>query len=356
MINIKEAKVKKIKKVTEGKIEVILDDKSLAIGFPQFTPEIKENDRVLVNTTAVDLELGSGGCHFIIYNMDQKENSQPKDGHIMKLRYTPLQFSTMAVESPESKHHDILTDKISIKNLPVIIGGLHSQLSPAAATLKYLDSEKKIAYIMTDGASLPIGLSDTVADLKKKKLIDSTITSGQAFGGDFEAVNIYSALICAKYVAKADVVVVSMGPGVTGTSTLMGTTAVEVGQLVNAVNSLLGKSIVIPRLSFKDKRFRHQGISHHVITALTKIALGEAIVTLPKIDNKKSRNFVDTQIQMSGLDKKHDISYIENGVTKKALDRFELKPTTMGRTFSEEEEFFEACGCAAIKALSLVES
>lgn len=358
MMNLKKLKVKKIEKVTEGKIEVLLDDGSRAIGYPEFTPEIKAGDNVVVNTTAVDLDLGSGGFHFVIYNLSKPStiNHQlsTKDGHIIKLRYTPLQFSTLSVESPESKHHNVLTDKLAIDGLPVIIGSLHSQLAATVATAKYLHPQLRITYIMTDGGSLPIGLSNTVSELKEKKLVDYTITSGQTFGGDFEAVNIYSALICARYVAKTDLVFVSMGPGVTGTSTLLGNTAVEVGQLVNAVDSLKGKPIVIPRLSFKDKRFRHQGLSHHTITALTKLTLGQAVVVIPQLEKKKM-NFVNKQMQMSGLDKKHLVQHVNNMVTEKALSKFKLKPTIMGRAFDEEPEFFLACGCAAIKALDIID-
>jgi len=354
MFNLKQLKVKKIKKASAEKIELVLEDGSKAIAYPQFTPQIKENDKVVVNTTAVDLSLGSGGYHFVLYNLSQKKNgSQQKDGHIMKMRYTPLQFSTLTVESQESENHDVLTDKLSVKGLPVIVGGLHSQLAPAVATAKYLNPEVNIAYIMTDGASLPAGLSDSVSQLKKKKLLNSIITCGQAFGGDFETVNIYSALVCARYVAKADIVFVSMGPGVTGTSTLLGNTAVEVGQIINAVNSLEGVPIVIPRLSFKDQRFRHQGLSHHTVTALSRITLGKAIMILPKMDKKKM-NFVSKQMQLSGIDKKHTVQLLNNEVTEKALAEYKLKPTTMGRNFEDEREFFLACGCAAIKALSFI--
>lgn len=354
MFNLKELKVKKIKKTTKHKIEVILEDDSKAIGYPQFTPEIKVNDRVIVNTTALDLGLGTGGYHFILYNLSQRAaGGSSVNGHIMKLRYTPLQFSTMVVESPESPYHDVLTDKLSIEGLAVIIGSLHSQLPATLATAKYLNPELRITYIMTDGASLPAGLSNNIDELKEKKLLNSVITCGQAFDGDFEAINIYSALITAKFVAKADLAFVSMGPGVTGTSTLLGTTAVEVAQIINAVNALDGQAIVIPRLSFKDKRLRHQGLSHHSMTALGKLSLGPATITFPFMD-KKNRAYVDKQMQLSGIDKKHNIQFVNNDVTEIALNKYGLKPTTMGRGFDEEPEFFLACGCAAVKALSLI--
>lgn len=89
---------------------------------------------------------------------------------------------------------------------------------------------------MTDGASLPIYLSKNV-DTLKEKLIDSTITIGNAFGGDYECINIYTALITAKEILKADAVFVSMGPGIAGTGTKYGFTGIEQGSILDAVKT-----------------------------------------------------------------------------------------------------------------------
>ncbi|OJT85865.1 hypothetical protein BM535_22000, partial [Clostridioides difficile] len=70
---------------------------------------------------------------------------------------------------------------------------------------------------------------------KEKKLIDSTITIGNAFGGDYECINIYTALITAKEILKADAVFVSMGPGIAGTGTKYGFTGIEQGSILDAV-------------------------------------------------------------------------------------------------------------------------
>ena len=74
---------------------------------------------------------------------------------------------------------------------------------------------------MTDGAALPLALSDLVADLRERELIDATITCGHAFGGDYEAVSAFSALAVARHVAHADAAVVVMGPGIVGTLSLI---------------------------------------------------------------------------------------------------------------------------------------
>ena len=53
---------------------------------------------------------------------------------------------------------------------------------------------------MTDGAALPLALSDLVWQLRERGLLDSTITCGHAFGGDYEAVSVYSALAVARHI------------------------------------------------------------------------------------------------------------------------------------------------------------
>ena len=53
----------------------------------------------------------------------------------------------------------------------------------------------RIAYVMTDGAALPGGFSRLVAELRAAGLVDGWITSGQAFGGELEAVTVWTGLL-----------------------------------------------------------------------------------------------------------------------------------------------------------------
>src|SRR5690606_4182036 len=81
-----------------------------AVCFPQLTGPVAAGHRVLLNTTAVDLGLGSGGFHFVMARLDEGEAGTPPEGvgggtgargrnpmggHIMKLRYTPLQVPVL---------------------------------------------------------------------------------------------------------------------------------------------------------------------------------------------------------------------------------------------------------------------
>ena len=204
---------------------------------------------------------------------------------------------------------------------------------------------------MTDGASLPISMSNSIRDLKNKKLIDNTITYGHAFGGDFEAINIYTALIGAKEVCNADVIIVGMGPGIVGTGTKYGFTGLEQGTIVDAINTLGGYSIAIPRISFADKRKRHYGLSHHSITTFTKITKTKTTIVFPDIKDKKKKDIINLQLIANNLLDFHNIEYRDIDELEKVLKFFDIKVSTMGRNYIMEKEFFQSAGAAGKLAL-----
>jgi len=356
MINLKRATVKEIKRKRPGYVEAVVvvgGKNQTAVGYTSLVGNVGPGDDVIINTTAVDLGLGTGGRHFILWNLMNESIESESAGHIMKLRYTPMQIKCLAIEEKDNPYHEVLRDVSDIKGMPVIIGTLHSQLPAAVVTLKKLMPELKVAYIMTDGAALPLAFSELVADLKEKQIVDSTITVGHAFGGHIEAINIYSGIAAAKYAAGADIAIVCMGPGIIGSDTRLGFTGIEQGQIINAVNSLKGVAIAIPRISFGDKRKRHIGLSHHTVTALTVAALSPAVVTLPQMSEEKA-SVVDGQVQKEGLNKVHTIEKVDAYMTLDALREKGIKPTTMGRTIEEEPEFFMAAGAAGVYATRIL--
>lgn len=317
-----------------------------AYNFPKMTGKINIGDKVLLNTTAVELSLGTGGYHFVISNLDNMESSLTEGGHIMKLRYTPLQVKVDSVEEQGSIYHDEFEKFESLDNMPVVVGTLHSMLTPFVASYKRNNPNKKLVYIMTDGAALPIYLSKNVETLKNKGLIDSTITIGNAFGGDYECINIYTALITAKEIIKADAVFVGMGPGIAGTGTKYGFTGIEQGPILDAVDKLGGIPIAIPRMSFADKRDRHRGISHHSLTILGDIVNVAVNIPITLYDGE-NMEVINRQIKENKLEEKHNVKYLENLNTKKDLDYFGLKVKSMGRNYDQDAEFFEAASTAA---------
>jgi hypothetical protein len=217
-------------------------------------------------------------------------------------------------------------------------------LSPFAASYKRYNPDKKLVYIMTDGASLPIYFSETVSELKEKGLIDNTITIGNAFGADYECINIYTALITASEILKADAVFVSMGPGIVGTGTKYGFSGIEQGQILDAVSKLDGVPIAVPRISFADKRKRHQGISHHTITVLDEIVSVSVQVPVPIYKTSKLEII---NYQLKDIACSHFVSFVGNIKTKEDLDYFGLKVSSMGRNFDEDKELFEASSACA---------
>lgn len=317
-----------------------------AYNYPKMSGEVSIGDEVILNTTAVELSLGTGGYHFVISNLNNIESNFTPGGHIMKLRYTPFQVKVDSVEEQYSSYHSLIEGFESLDNMPVVVGTLHSMLTPFVASYKKNNPNKKLVYIMTDGAALPIYLSKNVETLKSKKLIDSTITIGNAFGGDYECINIYTALITAKEVIKADAVFVSMGPGIAGTGTKYGFTGIEQGPILDAVKKLGGNPIAVPRISFADMRERHNGISHHSMTVFNDIV--NVSVNIPI--NIYEDNLIETikkQVKGSKLDKKHNVVYINNQKTKEDLDYFNLRVKSMGRTYDQDKEFFQAASTAA---------
>ena len=70
-----------------------------------------------------------------------------------------------------------------------------SPRSPSRSSTPRPDA--RVVYVMTDGASLPIVISDLVHELRSRDLLDATITCGQAFGGDHDAISLQSALAIA---------------------------------------------------------------------------------------------------------------------------------------------------------------
>ncbi len=336
-------------------LEVEIDgEKSKAVNYKSLTGDIDKGDDVILNTTAVDLNLGTGGQHFVIHNKkNTSRDLEEGSGHIMKMRYTPLQHSCMATEEQDSPYHGEINNFTSLDGKVFIVGTLHSMLAPIAATIKHSRPDLKINYIMTDAAALPINFSKTVKSLKNKKIIDNTITIGQSFGGDFECINVYTGIITAKEVLDSDITIITMGPGIVGTGTKYGFSGIEQGYIVDAINTLGGKSIVVPRISFRDKRNRHEGMSHHSITVLDEIIKSRTNIILPELEEERSE-FIKNQIKDTNIEEKHNITYEDGSGIKDALDHYNMKITTMGRGYEEDKEFFTTLGAVGKGAINSV--
>jgi hypothetical protein len=320
-----------------------------AVGFLDSLGPVEVDDRVVVNVTGIELELGTGGVGFVLWNLDGPGPPGHGHGHIMKMRYTPWQREVLAAEAPESPHHATLADLESLEGMPVVVCGLHSQIAGVAAGIKEAAPGVRIGYLMTDGAALPLNWSNLVADLQAERLIDVTASAGHAFGGDLEVINVHSGLVALRSAGDAGVVIVAMGPGIVGTSTRLGFTGMEQGQVLDAATSLGGTSIACLRISFIEGRDRHRGVSHHTLTALRVAAREPATVVVPRMSPERL-SLVYSQLQNEGIDAKHRLVEASGDEGVDRLRSSGISVTSMGREMDEVAELFVAAAAAGAVA------
>jgi hypothetical protein len=253
----------------------------------------------------------------------------------MKLRYTSLQVDTGVAEETGPFY-----PAMDLAGSPVIVCGLHSQVACVAAAFKDASPKRRLTYVMTDGGALPLALSDLVADLRSASLLDATVSCGHAFGGDYEAVSVHSALEVADAMTGADAIVVGTGPGVVGTGSRTGTSAMEVATVLDAAATLGGSPIVAVRWSDGDERERHLGASHHTVTAL-QFAQSRATVPMPR---GADSHWVQG----------HDVVEVDVPDMAALLARCGVKVTTMGRGPAQDPGFFRYAGAAGVVAAQLL--
>ncbi len=328
-------------------------------------------DTVKLNIEATQRKLGTGGYDFVISKLnfasnnynggvienDNSENYENDEiaasqSKIMKLRYTPLQCCVDTIEDEHSPLHNKLRDVTCINKMPVACCGLHSQVPLVAAGIKKQNPHAKIVYCMTDEASLMLPFSNIARQCKENGLIDSTITCGQATGGDYEAVSLHSGLAGAYAGLDADAVIVAIGPGVAGTSTALGNGGCAQAQSINAVAALGGTPVAVMRVSFADKRARHNGVSHHFLISLGQLALARAYICYPaqmqQLD-KDLQNIILEQLNKYNILDKHNLIAVdmEMGIDvneacelASTIDTCGIKVTTMGRDFGQDPWYF----------------
>ncbi len=258
------------------------------------TPEV--GDRVLLNTTALDRGLGTGG-YAVVTAIPDRPAAWPAGwavdpdapGHLVKARYSPLQTMVLGVDDPEGEHHAVLEAADSIDGMPVVAADLHSSL-PAIVAGARLEADRqgraapRVAYVMTDGGALPLAFSRSASVLREAGWLTATITCGQAYGGDLEAVTVHTALLAARHVVEADLAVVVQGPGNLGTGTRWGFSGVAAGEALNAASVLGGHPVAALRVSQADPRERHRGLSHHSLTAYGRVLAHPADLVVPVQD------------------------------------------------------------------------
>lgn len=329
-------------------IEVNIPDQGNypAVNYNNMTGRIKIGDQVIVNTTAVELNLGTGGLHFVSCNLNNiNKPLSTKSGHIIKLRYTPVQVRTGAIEETEK---DVFNQQADLDGCPVVILPLHSLLAPLIITFKTFYPKKKVVYIMTEGGSLSLDFSNQVRSLKKEGLLDTTITIGNAFGGDIEAINIFTGLLAARNIIGGDLIITGMGPGIVGSGTRYGFSGVENAFIAYAVSVFGGSNIVVPRVSMADNRKRHQGISHHVLTLLKELLVFPVDIVFPE------EQFIKNIVEKHSIGNNHRVFYYPVKEIKNILRDYNNKFNSMGRSLEDDPLFFSTAGLAVYRLQELL--
>src|SRR5882757_8777799 len=319
-----------------------------ALAFPALTGRPRPGDRVLLNTTALDLKLGTGGYALVVAIPDRLPADPELAGHLVKARYSPLQATVLGADEQGSPHHDVLRDADDIGAMPVVVADLHSALPAVLAgvlcpaersgvSLPAAGSAPRVVYVMQDGGALPAWFSRTCAALREAGWLAATVTTGQSFGGDLETVTVHTGLLAARHVLGADIAVIAQGPGNLGTGTRWGFSGVAAGEAVNAAAVLGGRPVASLRISDADPRDRHRGVSHHSLTAYGRVALARADVVVPDLPGEFGAAIA---AEAAPLGSRHELVTVPADGLEAALRACPARLSTMGRGLDEDLAYF----------------
>jgi hypothetical protein len=312
--------------------------------------EIRAGDEVVVNVSAADLGLGSGGFDVVHVNLTRGLDGGGDAGiHVMKLNYTSLQHPIDPVEEAEGREET---------KPPVLVLPLHGHLAPAVWAAAQEHPGLRLGYVQGAGGALPGSLSRDVVELRGRELLAGHITAGAAHGGDREAITLIGALDAGARALGWDAIVCGPGPGILGSATRLGHGGMAALDSIHAALALGFPTVISPRLSSSDPRPRHRGLSHHSATVL-ELALGSVRVAVPELDlegwptGEAGPDPVDIPSVIDALHEaggdRHDVAV--EPVDLEGYAASGLPTRTMGRELAEDPLFF-AAPLAAGRALA----
>ncbi len=322
-----------------------------ALAYPALTGRPQVGDRVLLNATALELGLGTGGYALVVAVPDRLPADPAGPGHLVKARYTPLQVTVLGADEQGSPYHEALRDADDLGGMPVVVADLHSAVPAVLAALRADHPGVTAAYLMLDGGALPAWFSRTIASLREAGWLAGTVTAGQAFGGDLETVTVHTGLLAARHVLGAQVTVVAQGPGNLGSGTRWGFSGVACGEAVNAVAALGGRPVASLRISEADPRPRHRGISHHSLTSYGRVALARADVAVPELPGEFGQQVT---AQAAPLGERHRLVPVPVDGLMEPLAGCPVRLSTMGRGLAEDGAYFLAAAAAGRHAARLL--
>jgi hypothetical protein len=345
-----------------AEIEAIVDGAPVrALAYPALTGMPEPGDRVLLNTSALELGLGTGGYALVVALPDALPPDPPGPGHLVKARYTPLQATVPGADEQGSPYHEVLRDADDLDGMPVVVADLHSALPAvlaafysewlAAASPAPAAGLPRVVYVMLDSGALPAWFSRTTAMLRDIGWLAGTVTVGQAFGGDLEAVTPHSGLLAARHVLGAELAVASQGPGNLGTGTRWGFSGVAAGEAVNAAAVLGGRPVASLRISEADPRERHHGVSHHSLTCYGRVALARADVVVPDLPGEFG---AQVTAAAAPLGARHRLVSVSVAGLREVLRACPVPLSTMGRGLDDDLAYFLAAAAAGRHAATLL--
>lgn len=322
-------------------IQHVTVDSEPAYVLTQIIGPVQVGEAVIVNTTAVDLGLGTGGRHVVHWNLSRSHVELDGDGHIMKARYLSEQVDVGTWEEKLQEKATLLGSELPDLGGLIVAGCLlHSQVAALAIAISATSPSAKIGYVMTDWASLPIALSDVVDELLSREMLDLTITTGHAFGGQLEAISVASGLLAAHH-HDIDIVIVGPGPGHAGTGSRLGFSAIDVVGVLDMASALGAEVTYLPRWSSTDSRQRHQGLSHHSRTVLSLIARPVVVATPPGPVGDELVRFVEA----SGAHVR--IEHVDPVDVRAAFGDCGLSVMSMGRNLGDDTDALALVGAVA---------
>lgn len=356
----------RITAVPEGATALVTGESCRAVAYEALGGLPEPGERVRLEVSALARRLGTGGHAMVTARLDVLPADTAPGGHLVKARYMPDQIMVTGVDEQATEHHHVLAapiGELGLDGAPVVVADLHSSLPAILAGLRSPGAAPgpapRVAYVMTDGGALPLPYSRAVCALVDAGWLVGTVTAGQAWGGDLEAVSVHNALLAARHVLGAEVVVVIQGPGNLGTDTPWGFSGAACGEAINAAAALGGRPVACLRVSQADARPRHLGVSHHSMTAYGRVALAGADVVLPAgaPDPAGMEGFwAGVRAQAASLcaererGERHRLVEARAEGLREALEAMEaatgIRLSTMGRRLDADEAAFLAAAAA----------
>lgn len=291
--------------------------------------EMHAGDEVVVNTAALDLGLGSGGFDVVHVNLTRGlEGEGGGDAHVMKLNYTSLQHPVETVERRAVRQIRVIYGKGAPPAALVL--PLHGHLAPAAWAAARAEPSLRVGYVQTGGGALPGSFSRDVKQLRERGLLAGHITAAPAYGGEHEALSTVGALDAAATELGWDAILVGPGPGIIGSDTAYGHGGMVALDNAHAALSLGLPTLISPRLSSRDPRPRHQGLSHHTRSVL-RLLLAPVEVAIP-----------DGEPEVAAALQPFDHNVEQVAVDLDGYESSGLPVTTMGRSLQHDPLFFRA--------------